>query len=335
MAQRLLSVDEIDALIDRESMPPSTGELIPELANIDGDTELDPRFLELAFLLALLDEFAVLSRSVHGAGRQLLIHWIRRFELANLKTLLRGKVAGRSAAKIRDELIQLGSFATLPMDSLLATEDLPELLRQLENTPYRTIVYQARVAFEEQQELFILDSTLDQRYFSVLGQQLRSFDGDERRWLERLLGTYIDHTNLVWLLRYRFAYGLPPAQAYYLLASGGHRIVARDWLRLAEEQSISAVIAALPKTLSVLVEGALSVSEVSRRLEREMYRVATRVLNHGVFTLARALAYLLLRELQAQRLLAVLKGRGMQLSRELIRFAAGFDELPHQRVTHV
>jgi len=277
----------------------------------------------------------VLSRSTHGEARQLLIYWIRRFELANLKTLLRGKVAGRPAAKIREELVQLGSFATLPLDRLLATEDVPELLRQLENSPYHSIVSQARLAFEAQQELFVLDATLDQRYFSVLSQLLKAFSGDERRWLDRLVGTYIDHLNLVWMLRYRFAYGLPPAQAYYLLASGGHRIVARDWLELVELQSQAAVIAALPEALAKRLSGALTISEVNRRLDAENQRVAEHVLHHGIFTLARALAYLLLRELQMQQLLAVLKGQQMKLSAELIRFAAGFGELPLQGPHHV
>jgi V/A-type H+-transporting ATPase subunit C len=335
MAQRLLSAEEIDALVDRESLTAETARLIPELASLGEEAALDPAFLESALLLALLEEFAVLSRSTHGDARQLLIHWIRRFELANLKTLIRGKVAGRSAGQVREELVRLGPFATLPLDRLLAAEDLPELLRQLEATSYRAIVYQARMAFEEREELFILDATLDQRYFSLLARRLSVFTGDERRWLERLVGTYIDHINLVWLLRYRFAYGLPPAQAYYLLASGGHRLIARDWLALAEKQSLAALIAALPRPLAELLEGASTISEINRRLERETLVVAQTVLHNGIFTLARALAYLLSRELQIQQLLAVLKGRRMQLNGALIRFAAGFEALPAEGPSHV
>ncbi|GAB4354298.1 MAG: V-type ATP synthase subunit C [Gammaproteobacteria bacterium] len=335
MAQRLLPPETIDALIDRETSHTVLGELIPELEPLKDTAMPDSRFLESALLLALLEEFAVLSRTTHGAARQLLMHWIRRFELANLKTLIRGKVARRPAVTIRNELIELGSFATLPVDRLLAAEDVPELLRQLENSSYHAIVTQARLAFEEQQELFILDATLDQRYFSVLAQQINAFSGDERRWLERLVGSYIDQVNLVWLLRYRFAYGLPPAQAYYLLASGGHRIVARDWLRLVELQSQAAVIAALPDPLAERLRGATTISEVNRRMESETAGVAEQVLHHGFFTLARALAYLLLRELRIQQMLAVLKGREMNLHPALIRFAAGFGELPPEGWRHV
>lgn len=335
MSTRLLSADEIEALIDRETASFDATQLLPELAVLQGEAPIDAHFLESALLLALLDEFTVLSRSTHGEARELLIYWIRRFELANLKTLLRGKYAGQPASMIRQELVQLGSFASLPVDQLLAAEDIPELLRQLENSPYHPIVSQARLAFEAQQEMFVLDATLDRRYFSVLSQRLSSFSGEERRWLDRLVGVYIDHVNLVWLLRYRFAYGLPPAQAYYLLASGGHRIVARDWLQLAELQSLAAVIAALPRPLAQSLSGAATISEVNRRLDVETLRVAQSVLSHGFFTLARALAYLLLRETQIQQLLAVLKGRQMQLNKALIRFAAGFDELPPEGFGHV
>lgn len=324
MADRLLPAAEVEALIEGSTPEQAAHALIPDLADLGQEAQVDPAFLESALLLALLQEFSVLVRGTHGNARDLLIYWIRRFELANLKALLRGKVAGRSAAAIRAELVRLGPFATLPADRLLATEDLAELLRQLETTAYGSIVHQARLAFEEQPELFILDATLDQRYFTGLARQLRGFDGKDRQLLNRLVGSYIDHVNLVWLLRYRYAYNLPPAQAFYLLAPAGHRIAAREWLALADLGSMAELIGALPRTLAQLLEGAETISEVQRRLQRETQSVAESVLRDGGFSVARALAYLLLRELQMQQLLAVLKGRQLGLDSALIRFAAGF-----------
>ena len=38
----------------------------------------------------------------------------------------------------------------------------------------------------------------------------------------------VDRVNLVWLLRYRFAYNLSPAQAYYLLIPASHRLLPQQ-----------------------------------------------------------------------------------------------------------
>ena len=48
--------------------------------------------------------------------------------------------------------------------------------------------------------------------------------------------------NLVWLLRYRYAYNLPPAQAYYLLIPASHRLLPPHMQQLAQRASFEDAI---------------------------------------------------------------------------------------------
>ncbi len=324
MAARLLPPAQIEALVDQPLREGGASVMESALGFSLDERDIDPTVLEQAWLLSLLEDLKVLGRSLSGGARDLLIYWIRRFELGNLKAIIRGKMAGRPSAAIREELVELGSFTTLKLDQLLATEDVAELLRRLEASPYGDIARQARAVFEERHDTFMLDAALDRRYYAGLMKRVKSFSGDDRRSLDRLLGAIVDHVNLVWLLRYRLSYDLPPAETYYLLVSGGYRISSRDWQELARMGSLAEVVDGLPSSLRTVLEGATSISEVQRRLEQEVRRVAEGVLSRTAFNLARALAYLLLREMEMHQVLAVLKGRKLGLSPALIRFSAGF-----------
>lgn len=281
----------------------------------------DPKLLEQALIDALLADFTVLARALSGPPRELLVYWARRFELSNLKAIIRGKMTEQPAEKIRGLLLDIGSFATLPLDDLLRSDDVAELLRRLEATPYADIARPARRIYEGQQGLFALDAAMDRRYLSALRKHVGALDANEQRLLRRLVGAILDRFNLVWLLRYRFAYDLPAAEAYYLLIPGGYRLLGADLQALAQLRSFEEVLANLPEPLARDLAQASCATTVDRLMEAQVGRLAEHILRHTAFNLARAFAYLVLREHNLLHLHAVLKGKRLHMKPETIRLA--------------
>jgi V/A-type H+/Na+-transporting ATPase subunit C len=132
----------------------------------------------------------------------------------------------------------------------------------------------------------------------------------------------IDRINLVWLLRYRFNYGLPPAQVYYLLLasryslsgtllreSGGTRQPGSGFGRAADEMAGS------PGRCGGRTRRVFAAWNASLPSWRARPFVPVR---RG---LARAFAYLILRERDLRAVRAVLRGRHLGLSDAAIRFA--------------
>jgi V/A-type H+-transporting ATPase subunit C len=132
----------------------------------------------------------------------------------------------------------------------------------------------------------------------------------------------MDQVNLVWLLRYRFAYHFPPAEAYYLLVPYGRHLGSQRLRELARLEGLEELISQLPEPLAEVLAGASSTTDVERRLEAETVRETEIILYQSVFELARALAYLMLREQQLIRIYGILKGRHLRLDSELIRLTA-------------
>lgn len=290
------------------------------VAGYDGK---DARSLEMRIVAQILEETLVLLRPLRGDARQFILYWTERLEISNLKTLIRAKMANERPAGIAPRLLAMAPFARLDLDDLMQVEDVTELLRRLENTPYAEIVRHAREAFEEGNDPFVLDATLDRAYFEGLVRRARPLGQRLGQPFEGLMADLMDRINLVWLLRYRFNYGLPPAQVYYLLVSTGYRLNSGMLKRLVAMPDMETVLAALPAKLARVLDGAKDIPAVSLRLEEAAARSAARVLATNAPSLARVFAYLILRERDLRGVRAVLRGRQLKLPLPSIRSVIG------------
>jgi V/A-type H+-transporting ATPase subunit C len=320
-AGRLLGMDQVNALIDQQG---EAEQLSPGAQHVAGG--VTPQYvgdLDQNNVTILLRELAVLIRPVSGPARDLLTYWAHRFELNNLKVLMRGKMAGQPQHAIEAQLLDMGHFTRLPIAELLQSDSSAELLRRLEQTPYAEIARQARHLLEEGEQLFALDAVLDRRYFAGLSRRGRALEGEAGEQLRAIVGSIIDRVNLVWLLRYRYAYHLPPAQAYYLLIPASHRLTPHQMQQLAQQPSFEDAITNLPEAFAKMLAGCRNTTEVTLRMERESWRVAAHVLYHSSFNVARALAYMVLRERDLRRLRAIVRGHQTQMGTAMIRAALG------------
>lgn len=321
-ASRLLAHPDFDALIDTAAANMAgalAGYGLPQLAA--GFDSQDNRSLEQRIIAQVLEETAVLIRPLAGAERDFLVYWTERFEVSNVKTLLRAKMSGERPAAMLNRLTPMGGFGRLDLQDLAHAEDVTELLRRLEAGHYAAIVRHARRAFEESQDPFILDAALDRSYYEGLARRARPLEGERGAPLRRLMQTLLDRINLVWLLRYRFNYGLPPAQVYFLLVASHYQLTSARLRQLAALPDLPAVLAALPSALRHALDGAGDIPAVFSRMEQEGLAGATRVLRRSSAPLARAFAYLLLREHDLRAVRAVLRGRLLGLPADDIRLA--------------
>jgi V/A-type H+-transporting ATPase subunit C len=103
----------------------------------------ETRSLEQRIIAQILDETRVLIRPLSGNARTFMTYWTARFEVSNVKTLLRSKMTGESPAAVLAQLTPMGIFGRLDNQDLAHAEDVGELLRRLEAGPYASIVRHA------------------------------------------------------------------------------------------------------------------------------------------------------------------------------------------------
>lgn len=319
---RLWQTGDFDALIrspDAEMGDTLSERGLPQLAA--GYGSQDPLSLEQRIIAKILDETRILIRPLTGDARNFLIYWTERFEISNVKTLLRGKMTGEKPAALLARLTPMCAFSHLDVQDLVHAEDVTELLRRLEAGPYAGIVRQARRAFEDSHDPFILDAALDRGYYEGLSRRAQPLENAAGAAFRRLIGPLIDRINLVWLLRYRFNYNLPPAQVYYLLVASHYGLPSSRLRQLAALGSLPEILAALPDNLRRDLEGVSEIARVYARMDDLAADVAAKILHSGAPAIARAFAYLILRERDLRGVRGVLRGRHLGLPAADIRQA--------------
>jgi len=93
--------------------------------------------------------------------------------------------------------------------------------------------------------------------------------------------------------------------------------------QLAQPASFGDAIRSPPTPFDKILAGVRNATEATLRLEHEGWRIANNILHHSTFNVARALAYMMLRERDLRRLRAIARGRSMRLDGAVIRSALG------------
>ena len=130
-----------------------------------------------------------------------MIYWLRQIENRNIKTILRGKAMLRSSRDIESKLFDLGTFTSLPIDDLMHAEDVSEVLRQLEKTCYASLAYYTHEQYEQQKDIFNLETSVDQQFFIGMLRRVNMLESHDKAQMHPLLGRIIDQMNLVRLLQ--------------------------------------------------------------------------------------------------------------------------------------
>ncbi|MDM8569046.1 V-type ATPase subunit, partial [Thiotrichales bacterium HSG1] len=157
LASNLLSETQLTNSLERDSFSLPNDEL-NKLLN---DNNVSTNLIEQAWLMQALTDFQVLLRPLAMVERNLLLYWFRKWDIANLKAIVRGKIAGLDNEVISKQMLELGTLTALPIKQLLHSEDVGELLRRLEHSPYSNIAKQTRRVFEKEHQLYSLDAAID------------------------------------------------------------------------------------------------------------------------------------------------------------------------------
>ncbi len=287
------------------------------------------RAVEQSLIQVLLAELLILVRPMRAAESRLVLDWGQKYALFNLKTLIRGKLYDLDQQEIYDNLYELPAQMRLSEEvraELFRAENVLELLRQLEAGPHRTLARQAREVYEQKREPFALEAAIDQRYYAGLLRQVMAFTDPHLDPLKRLVGAELDRINLMWLLRFRFSYQLSASETFYHLVPSMRLLTRERLLNLVNLETFDGVVAALPDPLDGLLTGSKNIVDVQRRIGGYAAQEAHWVLNRTQSAVARALAYLMLRERDLLLLFALVQGQLLNLPAAAIEIAVELAE---------
>jgi V/A-type H+/Na+-transporting ATPase subunit C len=251
-------------------------------------------------------------------GAAELVGWYnRRFEIENLKTVLRTVHYGLDPSRARASLIPLRD-TSVRWNLLMEAGSVAAVVDQIRESPYARPLENAMERYQQEQRLFYLEIALDLFYFQKLVRLIESQSGKDAADARRFLGRSIAVQNLLWAYRYRIYGRMTPEEIINFTL---HRAFAAglDTIRRVALGSPLAVEAArLGFRISPEISEVEGLTEIEVLAERERFRYAKAAIRRPLFQLRGALAYLWLLEAEVRDLTVIMEGKAAGLSSEEI-----------------
>ena len=271
------------------------------------------------------DAGRAVARFLPRGSRELVSWYNARFEIENLKTVLRSVHYQLERSRALSSLIPLRS-TRWRWEELLEVGSVAAIIDQIRESPYARPLEHAMERYQKELRLFYLEVAIDLFYFQKLVRLIEAQSGTDETDALQFLGRWIAVQNLLWAYRYRIYGRMAPEEIInYTL----HRAFA------AGLDTVRRVVLGSPLTveagrlgfrLSPRLPEVEALTEMELQAERELFRLATAIISRPLSRLGGVLGYLWLLEGEVHDLTGLVEGKttglsGAEIARRLLRTA--------------
>ncbi len=291
--ERLIHKPDIDSIISELERTPYRNDV--ELASVQAD---GIHCIENALRLNLTRTSNLILRLVKDESFENLIRTVlNKWDVQNIKTILRGKNIHAPAEEIRECLVSAGELDETTLVELVKQPDIRAVIDLLGtwDSHYAVPLTSSYERYTKRRDLAVLEYALDKYYYKKALSILKGKSYNERL-LKELLGAEIDVINLKSAVR-MVRDGINPEEGGRILIEGGEYLET-DFLReLIKEKRIGDVVAKLSGTpftflQSVGQDETGRISQYEKQLDRYLIEKGLRSFRGDPLSIAGVLGYI-------------------------------------------
>jgi len=238
-----------------------------------------------------------------------LLAWMtRRYQVENLKVLLRAWKSHTPYARVEPFLAPLRAEFDLPARALLKATSLADFLLLIPLEEFRAAAQRHAAEQIENDDTFFLETAFDAAYYQRLLDEQRRLPGEHRRSTERLIDFEVVTYNLLCLFRLKLNYGLPFDQVRPFLVSQVPHPVRLE--RIYDFPHFADMAARIPsRFLPAELAGKVSnVADLERALWAQGLRLANRQFYRATGLLAGVVGFFIIKRVELANLIRVVEG---------------------------
>lgn len=286
------------------------------------EISFDPRVGEKFLMEQEAEWHLELLKDLKGIEKELVSHFLEKYEIENLKVALRIREGKRGAEDMK-YLIQKALPHSLDYQAISEAGSMEEAISHLQGSPFMRAVEKVYGDYEEKKTLFPIEINLEMDYYDRLKRLIDGLSMMDRNVARKLVGLEIDQKNLGWLVRLKFYYNVPAGDLmdYYIPGGFGMKedrlrkaFMAdsiREVLSVALERSgknVSNIFAGDDQTI-----GRLYLLEII--LWNHLITEARKALGGFPFTIGTVLSYLILKRTEIRNLITIMNGKIYKMDR--------------------
>lgn len=331
MRSRLLERSFLDGLI----ATPDVQRLIQELSETEYGPDLedtlihgrDAAAIDEALKNNMVRTFQKVLGFLNEEAQFLVMTLLGRWDVFNIKTILRGKHMHLTTEEIAEGLLPAGQLSLVDLEALAMQDDVRAVVDTAVTwgLPYASALRDGYGEFLKSGELADVELELD-RYFTGWASDRLRRRGANSRLAKRILAIQVDIANLVMVFRLQKA-DLESINVAGFFLEGGVDIKAELYLELARMSDIDEVLDRLRGTpygkavddaaMKYLEENSIAVFE--RALEDYLMRKALMLGTGDPLGVGVAIAYLWGKQNEITNLRIIVKGKAVGMPVERVR----------------
>jgi V/A-type H+/Na+-transporting ATPase subunit C len=331
MRSNLLPLAFYDRLIQSTDVTQAVKELMGTEYGPDLESELvrgrTAAVIDDALKNNMVRSYQKVFSFLHPSARTLLSTLLGRWDVFNIKTILRGAHNKVPHEEVKESFFPAGYMSESDLESLSKFDEVGDIVNTMATwgLVYAAPLRRAFPAYSQDNDLAPLELALDQQYADWASARLKGRSADAQV-ARRVLGMQIDTSNLVMVLRLLKAdIGTTQAEKFFL--QGGRSIHKELFLEVAALSDVDEVLDRLKRTSysSALDEAGMqylesnSITVFERALEEQVMRQALKSGVKDPHGVGVAIAYLYGKQNEVTNLRIVVKGIAVGMPADRVR----------------
>ena len=286
------------------------------LANISSGDISIPDLTDILYK-SLFHDYEKTVRSIDGNLRGFFILLYHKYELINLKTILRGIASRLETEAIMPLLLPTERYTLFSKEKLLGFHTIPDAISYLQGTFFQYPLNRALRRFEDEQEFFPLEMALDLHYYHTLWDTMEKLPESERQIIKRILGMSLDILNVSWIIRFKEEFRFSPEEILNYTIQHGYAFRLRERQSLSEAHNAGEILAYLKKTpYGKALSEDMPLNTVHIALSRYMIEQVRKCFSGNPFQIGVLLGYLWLKEFEISDILTIAEAKKYGFSLE-------------------
>lgn len=281
-----------------------------------------------ALSLNLYLSFRKIYDATGGDAHMLVGLMLSRYDVLNIKTLLRGKKGGATTSEIASLLVPVGNLRMEMLQQIAGEREIRDVINVMMalQIKYARPLQQAMPRYQKRDgDLAVLELALDRFQFTDVMSQLGGRGkGRDVDMVRQIMRSEIDMRNISTMVRIR-GIKLEDFEAIGLMIPGG-TLTQEQFMALHRLGDVAQIVSEYPDPrYRKLLERALAeyqeldVVAFDRELERELTRDGIAMSNVDVLGIGVIIGYIFSKQNEVVNLRLVLKGKSMEQPQEEIK----------------
>ena len=305
----VMDLPEIARFIEESEYKAEVDELARTYSGID--------LVEFATHLNLARTFTKLMEMTMGEPHDLIVEYLRRWDIWDIKTILRGKMYGASDEEIVRILVPSGELSREYLQTLVRKPSVQEVIAALKGTVYHDVIKD----IDYTESSMKVEDELDKFYYARMVDFVSRIGGSSLYLT--VIRMEIDVANLKTLFRLKNA-DISGSRVLEYVIPGGLYLSDKEIEKMADAP-FDEFVALLGKyrywsAISDLVTEPMgSLSKIELRLDKYLNEHVWKISTFNPLTVLPMLGYMLSKDAEVDNIQAIVRGKEAGLSQEIIK----------------